>query len=60
LLADVGASFNFDFNDYLHPLPYAWFPILTQHLLLDQLRSPSLSGRELFHLFCNYPVFRFR
>ena len=28
LLADVGASFNFDFNDYLHPLPYAWFPSL--------------------------------
>jgi hypothetical protein len=30
LLAGVGASFNFDFNDYLHPLPYAQFRILTQ------------------------------
>ena len=35
LLTGVGASFDFHFNNYLHPLPYAQLLILTQPPLID-------------------------
>jgi hypothetical protein len=41
-------SVDLDFNDYLHPLPYAQLSTLTQLPATAQALSSALSGREFF------------
>jgi hypothetical protein len=60
-LAGIDASFDFDFNDYLHSASLCAAPrySATARNLFNP-RSLSFSGRKLSHLFRNHRVPRFR
>jgi hypothetical protein len=48
LLAGVGAGFDFHFNNYLHPLPYAQLRIPTQPPADHKLRISFTFRPETF------------